>query len=68
MAKFLVLANLLLFYRSFLDRGACLSRRPGFLFYDWLRHEARKVPRVYLRGWRGGYRENPESEWVGGRC
>jgi hypothetical protein len=25
--------------------------------------KARKVPKVYLRGWGGGYRENPESEW-----
>jgi hypothetical protein len=71
MAKILVLANpLLFFYGSFLDRGARLSRRPGFLFYVWLRHVQKgpEGPKGVFERVEGGYRENPESEWVEGRC
>jgi len=65
MAEVLVLADLLLMYRGFLDRGAGLSRRPGFLFYDWLRH-VDQVPLGPEGVLRESYRENPESEGVEG--
>jgi hypothetical protein len=66
MAEILILTDLLLTCSSFLDRCARLSRRAGFLFYDWLRHVFHRGPEGSLRGWKGSYRENPEGEGVEG--
>ena len=64
MAKVLVLTDLFLIYWSFLNRGAGLGRRPGFLFYVWLRHvdQVPQGPEGVMRGSKGSYRESPRIE------
>jgi hypothetical protein len=53
-AKLLVFSHPLLIYGRFLDRRIRASRRPGFLFYIWLRHDHRgsQCPEGEIRGWR----------------
>ncbi len=55
MDKLLVFSHLLLAHRSFLDGCIRVGRRPGFLFYIWLRHDRRskRGPEGELRGWGG---------------
>src|SRR6267154_3131215 len=54
MAKLLVFSHSLLSCGLFFDRRIRVVRRPGFLFYNWLRHDHRgsQGPEGEISGWR----------------
>jgi hypothetical protein len=54
MAKLLVFSHPLLSCGLFVDRRVRVGRRPGFLFYIWLRHDHRgsQGPEGEISGWR----------------
>ena len=63
-AKLLVFSYPLLICGLFLDRRIRVGRRPGFLFYNWLRHDHRGSQGPEGEKMDGeSHRENPE---VGG--